>query len=336
MTTLRLISLLPASGGLVSGGFIYNAEVLAALTEAGAELQTLEWEQAAAAMQADQQSWFLFDSLDLNPRIDGLPLEHCRSVLLVHHLESLFPPPGVDARSLFTAEELPRLRRFRALWGTSRFTYNHLIAEPDLAGRVFAADPAAFPPAGRRQNPAAQPHVLMVGNLCARKGVLELLEELAKVPDLPDFTLQVVGAELEADYAAKCHGLLAAQPELQQRVQLLGPHPAEAMGQFYLDADLFLSAAAMETFGMAVREAMTAGLPVLLRAGGFSAQHLQGQGAGAVCADVPELTARLLDLLRHPEQLQALQDQAQAQKPAARSWNQVAAEVVEALGQHSN
>lgn len=333
MATLRLISLLPGSGGLVSGGFIYNAEVLTALTEAGAELQTLAWDQAAVRMQSDQQSWFLFDSLDLGPRIDGLPLESCRSVLLVHHLESLFPPPGVDAKALFAAEELPRLRRFRALWGTSRFTCSHLVAEPELAGRVFAADPAAFPPQGSRQHNASEPRVLMVGNLCARKGVLELLEELAKVQDLPAFTLQVVGAELEQDYAAQCHALLAAQPELQKRVQLLGARPADQMGQFYLDADLFLSAAAMETFGMAVREAMTAGLPVWLRAGGFSAQHLQGQGAGAVHADVPALTAGLLELLRSPQQLQVLQAEARAQKPVARSWNQVAAEVVESLSQ---
>ena len=335
MAKLRLISLLPGSGGLVSGGFVYNDEVLAALGELGAELGTVEWERAAPCMQADPESWFLFDSLDLGPRLDGLPLESCRSVLLVHHLESLFPPPGTDAGALFAAEELPRLRRFRALWGTSRFTYDHLVAEPDLAGRVFAAEPAALPPRGTRTRSGTEPRILMVGNLCARKGVLELLEELARVENLPAFSLLVVGSELEKDYAARCRERLAAHPELGERVQLFGPRPAEEMGQLYLDADLFLSAAAMETFGRAVREAMTAGLPVLLRAGGFSERHLEGQGAGSVHTDVHELTAGLLELLRDPQALPALQVEARARRPPARSWNQVAMEVVEALNERS-
>jgi len=175
----------------------------------------------------------------------------------------------------------------------------------------------------------------MVANLCARKGVLELLEELAGGGDLPAFSLQVVGSELEPDYAARCRDHLAAHPGLGERVQLLGPRPAGDMDQLYLDADLFLSAAAMETFGMAVREAMTAGLPVLLRAGGFSGRHLEGQGAGSVHADVPRLAAALLELLRDPRALQALQLEARAHRPPARGWDQVAREVVEALNERS-
>jgi len=80
---------------------------------------------------------------------------------------------------------------------------------------------------------------------------------------------------------------------------------------------------------------MTAGLPVLLRAGGFSGRHLEGQGAGSVHADVPRLAAALLELLRDPRALQALQLEARAHRPPARGWDQVAREVVEALNERS-
>lgn len=109
---------------------------------------------------------------------------------------------------------------------------------------------------------AGGPAVLCVANWLPAKGIDLLLEAFARLPDARA-TLHLVG-ETTADsaYARKLHARLAA-PELCERVVVHGPLPPEVVAAYLRVADLFVLASWSESYGMAVAEAMAAGLPVV-------------------------------------------------------------------------
>ena len=136
---------------------------------------------------------------------------------------------------------------------------------PDGLLRVVppGRDPATTPVlpdedlrAGRRMA------VLSVGNWVTRKGLLDLLEAIARLPD-EAVTLHLVGnTDVEPAYAAKVRARLAA-PDLAGRVVVHGPLPAAEVAGFYQAADVFVLASVREPYGTVYGEAMAAGLPVV-------------------------------------------------------------------------
>jgi len=106
------------------------------------------------------------------------------------------------------------------------------------------------------------PAVLCVANWLPAKGIDLLLEAFARLPD-ERATLHLVG-ETTADpaYARTLRARLAA-PDLQDRVVVHGPRPPEVVAAYLRGADVFVLASWSESYGMAVAEAMAAGLPVV-------------------------------------------------------------------------
>jgi glycosyltransferase involved in cell wall biosynthesis len=181
------------------------------------------------------------------------------------------PPGGID-------HAVPRQRVQAAL---DRQAYRRaarlLVASADLADSLHRSglperllrvvppgrDPASAPAlpdedlrAGRR---AA---VLAVGNWVARKGLYDLLEAVARLPD-DAATLHLVGnTDVEPAYAAKVRARLAAA-DVAGRVVVHGPLPAAEVAGFYRAADVFALASVREPYGTVYGEAMAAGLPVV-------------------------------------------------------------------------
>jgi glycosyltransferase involved in cell wall biosynthesis len=143
---------------------------------------------------------------------------------------------------------------------------------PDHLLRVVppGRDPATAPvPPRGHLRAGRRAAVLSVGNWMARKGLLDLLDAVARLPaDVA--TLHLVGdTEAEPAYAARVRARLAA-PDLAGRVVVHGPRsPAEVAG-FYQAVDIFALASAREPYGTVYGEAMAAGLPVV----GFAAGNL--------------------------------------------------------------
>jgi len=188
------------------------------------------------------------------------------------------PPGGIDHAAL-------RQRVYAVL---DRQAYRRaarlLVASADLADCLHRSgmpqrllrvvppgrDPAAAPAlpdedlrAGRR---AA---VLSVGNWVARKGLHDLLEAIAHLPD-DAVTLHLVGnTSVDPAYSAKVRARLAAA-DLAGRVVVHGPLPAAEVAGFYRAADVFALASVLEPYGTVYSEAMAAGLPVV----GWSAGNL--------------------------------------------------------------
>jgi glycosyltransferase involved in cell wall biosynthesis len=110
---------------------------------------------------------------------------------------------------------------------------------------------------------AADPVMLFVGGLCARKDPRFLIDAMpAILTRQPHARLLLVGPELEAGYVRAMRQAVA-EAKIGHAVIFLGeqlnPHP------FFAAADMLAFASRLEGFGTVVPEAMAHGLPVVVR-----------------------------------------------------------------------
>jgi glycosyltransferase involved in cell wall biosynthesis len=104
--------------------------------------------------------------------------------------------------------------------------------------------------------------VLCVANWTPRKGILELLEAFARLPE-EAATLWLVGAtDVDRDHGRRIR-LRIAQPDLVGRVVATGAVPIEEVGRMYRSADVFALCSEVDPYGTAWAEAIAAGLPVV-------------------------------------------------------------------------
>jgi glycosyltransferase involved in cell wall biosynthesis len=164
-----------------------------------------------------------------------------------------------------------------------RLFHAHVAISPRLAQETRSAlgDPAdchlipcgitvpPLPPGTRGRMRAklgageADPVLLFVGGLCARKDPLFLVEAMPRLlARHPRLRLVLVGPPLEADHVALLRERIA-RLGLEHAVFMVGeqldPHP------WFAAADILVFASRLEGFGTVVPEAMAHGLPVVVR-----------------------------------------------------------------------
>jgi glycosyltransferase involved in cell wall biosynthesis len=213
------------------------------------------------------------------------------------------PPGGIDHRRVRTAVQAVLDRT------AYRSAVRLLVASSALAdelaaagvprirlrvvppGRDVAPAPADVPADMRRGRRAA---FLSVGNWIARKGLLDLLEALSRLPD-DAATLHLVGdTGSDPAYAASVRARIAA-PDLAARVVVHGPLPTERVAALYQATDAFVLASSREPYGTVYGEAMAAGRPVVGYAAG-NLPHLARDGKEGLVVplgDVEALAAAL-------------------------------------------
>ena len=119
---------------------------------------------------------------------------------------------------------------------------------------------AAGPPLDLRRGRVAS--VLCVANWSPSKGILELVEAFATLPQ-PSATLWLVGKTgPDRGYAERVRRRVSA-PDLRDRVVLRGSVPIEEVGRLYRSADVFALCSFADAYGTAWAEALAAGLPVV-------------------------------------------------------------------------
>ncbi|MGY6651506.1 glycosyltransferase family 4 protein [Amycolatopsis sp. TRM77291] len=172
-----------------------------------------------------------------------------------------------------------------------RFLRDRLrIPESRLARIDNCVEPAeAKPPRGPVR------HLIFVGLLVERKGILNLLAALSEPGAFPPGTgLTVVG-----DGPQRADAERAAQaPSLRGRVTFLGFRPD--VPALLAKADALVLPSAMEQQPLVVAEAMTAGKPVVATDTGGVADML-GSAPLAPPGDVPALAERLRALFADPD-----------------------------------
>jgi glycosyltransferase involved in cell wall biosynthesis len=162
-------------------------------------------------------------------------------------------------------------------------------------GCDVAVAPDEPPTDVRGDNRAA---LLCVANWLPRKGICELLDAVALLPE-GAARLHLVGDE-HADAAYRAAVLRRLnRDELIGRVVRHGRLPGEEVARLYRDCDIFVLPSTREPYGTVYGEAMAAGLPVVgWRAGNLPhlARH-DREGRHAEVGDVPALAAELRALI---------------------------------------
>ncbi len=252
-------------------------------------------------------------------------------IALCHHslaLETGIAPQ--DARRLRESERAALAVCARVI-ATSATTAKTLATEYAVPGVLLTvACPGTDQASRARGHGGPGVAILSVGSLTPRKGHDLLIGALAGLAHL-DWRLTIVGpADRDAAHARELAGLIA-DAGLQGRVSLAGPLDAGALARAYDRADLFALASRHEGFGMACREAMAHGLPVVGCAAGAVAEATRGAAKLVAPGDLPALCAALAPLIADRAARARLGDACwQAAQGFAR-WPETAATVASVL-----
>ncbi|MEU6576546.1 glycosyltransferase family 4 protein [Streptomyces sp. NPDC046805] len=196
------------------------------------------------------------------PEIVAPEAERLRLAVLVHlplgDETGLEPSVAAD----LDARERTVLRAVSAVVATSDWAARRLVSHHGLApGRVHVAVPGAdiapFAPGTDGVS-----HLLCVATVTPRKGQHRLVEALAAVRDLPWSCSCVGGLGQDPEYVAHIRSLIEKYG-LTDRLHLTGPRSGAALDASYAAADLMVLTSYVETYGMAVTEALARGIPVL-------------------------------------------------------------------------
>jgi len=299
--------LIPEAGAWVTGGNVYNAEILARAPR-GCEIRIRQLEgserrssgqgrASARAPRAVVVDSLLLGHSGLLPRLER-DYPEVSWVLLVHSLDLMQEPPGPRAETERTA-----LPWFRAFVVTSEFSASALVRDGIDRSRVRVVTPGLGPVFRQRfaTRPACRsiPAILCVASRLPGKGLLELIELLGSLQE-ERWRCTIVGDSRLAPAHAAAEARAVAERGLGDRIRFLPPRPQPALLECYDEHDIFVLPSRFETYGMAVMEAIARGLPVLAFATGGLPECLARRAEAAlVCAgDWDEFRRRLTWLIR--------------------------------------
>jgi glycosyltransferase involved in cell wall biosynthesis len=257
------------------------------------------------------------------------------ATLRVPTLAMLHQPPGgighgAARARLQRALDALAYRQLRLLLVASRSLADELVDELRIRVPMQVVEPgrdpaiSAVPAPDLRQGRRAA--ILCVANWLPNKGIAELLEAVAVLPD-ELATLHLVGeTATDPRYAATLRSRLA-EPDLRGRVLVHGQLTPGQVASLYLAADLFALPSYRETYGTAWGEAMNAGLPIVgWRAGNLP--HLADHEREALLVapgDIVGLSAALRRLVDDEPMRRRLGANARARASARPTWDETAA-----------
>ena len=303
---MRLVFVLPDDRELISGGNLYNRFLLEALGRSGIVPRAASVWEACRYLEEGMPAIFLVDSI-LLPRVPELAGSRTSAVqklfIVVHLLPSLDPTQTSEA----VVREREVLKEIDGFVVTSELA-GELLSRAHPGRPVFAVPPAPVVISRGRSLPRNAFRGLMVGNVIEVKGVLALLRSLDALASHDDvFTIEIMGRrDFDPDYADACQRLVATSARLRETVRFTGPVSPYAMRDIYERNNVFISASAMETYGMALHEARTFGLLVLALDAGNVRSHVPSERHGRLFASVPNLARGCLELIRDQTKLDDL------------------------------
>jgi glycosyltransferase-like protein len=243
----------------------------------------------------------------------GAPL---RVVRTVHHVDDFTTPALVECqrRSILDPDRVLVVSRTWQQRLADEYEVKADVVTNGVDVDRFAAAPAPEVVAALRARAAVEDRflVLTVGGIEPRKGTDQLFRALAHLrrrwarPPV----LAIIGGHSFQDHAPYRNCVVASMPDLGlefgRDVALLGTVPDDEMAAWYHAADAFAFPSVNEGFGLAVLEAMAAGLPVVLTRLPVFAEYLRfGEDALAVAPGDDEGLADALDAVAHDGQARA-------------------------------
>ena len=304
---MRLAFVTVGDTGRLTGGYLYNARVLAALRDGGVEVEEIvpcgaspEEQEAAASRFGPVLDPGRYDVIvvDALARIVCAPhLDRWRGerpiVAMVHELPSV----AAGATSSEREHEEPLLRS-DYLVSVSEHGGSILENRGVPAQRIRVVQPGfdRFPTGRSGGSVRGGPvRALCVAQWIPRKGILDLVQAWA-LHERPGASLELVG-ETDADpaYADFVRGAVADAPGAS--VIVSGPVDDATLGDAYAASDLFVLPSRYEGYGVVYAEALAHGLPVIALDVGPVPELVGEEAALLVPPDDVEALSGALDLL---------------------------------------
>ncbi len=175
--------------------------------------------------------------------------------------------------------------------------------------------------------PEDEPVILFMSRLHPKKGLDYLIPALGKLVN-QRFTFVLAGSG-SPEYEAEISNLLVSAG-IRQRTYIAGFVADEMKDLLLQGADLFALTSHSENFGVAVLEALAAGLPVLLTPGVALACVVEQYQLGYVVElDVAAITSGLQHWLNNPEKAKKMGDRARQLILEQYTWDCIASNLIE-------
>jgi glycosyltransferase involved in cell wall biosynthesis len=334
--------------GQPTGGNIYDQRACAGLAEAGWDVLVTTvaaaWPVPGSAARTnlarivsaipDGES-VLIDGLIASPAATQL-LPHTgriRMTVLLHMPQATALDTHHDAGTQRSERDV--LRAVTGVVATSEWTRQQILTRYAVpAHRVHVARPGAdrvdAPPRPVRG------HLMCVGVLGRHKGQDLLVEALAGLAER-DWQCVLAGPlDRDPGFVAQLQTRIA-RLGYGHRVRLSGVLVGEALSHAYTTADLLVAPSRLESYGMAVTEALAHGLPVMATAVGGLPEALgstaDGTRPGRLVppGDPAALAAALGDWLGDEPHRQRLRAAARQRRSTLRGWDQTTQDIANAL-----
>jgi len=194
-------------------------------------------------------------------------------VRTVHHVDDFTTPSLIDCQRQAILEPdriLVVSERWRQILADEYRTSAEVVHNGVDVARFRSADPDLAAALRQRAGAACRPLILAVGGIEPRKGSDTLMAALRRLEGRPGRrpVLAVVGGHSFQDYREYRDRVLSSLPGLGLRldddVVLLGTVPDAELPGWYAAADVLAFPSIKEGWGLAVLEAMSAGLPVVV------------------------------------------------------------------------
>jgi glycosyltransferase involved in cell wall biosynthesis len=171
--------------------------------------------------------------------------------------------------------------------------------------------------------------LLFLSRIDAKKGLPVVLRALRAVRDAGTDAVLTVAGSGKPRYLREIERL-AEGLGVTSYVRFVGFVSAETKARTLAEADLFVLPSYQENFGLAVAEAMAAGLPVIVSDQVALAPDIETAGAGLVvpCDASDALAAAVLALAADDKRRRAMGDRGRALVEREFAWDRVAREVV--------
>lgn len=295
-----------------SGGNIYNKNLIGGLVKIGYSIEVLDWNTYIKTKEGGQ-GYYFFDTLYLIQLKEYLPRQRKNTYffLIVHHLESLYPPKNWTSQRYFLEKEYPLLKLFDGFLTSSQFTADYLKGNRLKAKKIVVPPAIGFQPPRPVNKSTVNIQAIMVANLVERKGILPFLQILTNnqyLQQTQNLQIHLIGTnEIERDYAKSCLQLIEQNPILKKIISYHGQLSTPQVHSLYQKANLFISTAFMETYGMALQEARAFQLPILALKGGNVENHVDNTRTGWLTENMADIVHQLVNLIKHPKDLVSTQ-----------------------------
>lgn len=243
--------------------------------------------------------------------------ERLRIVVLAHMVAASF----ADADRCAVEAERRALRSARRVIATSEWTRSELVRAGIAPERVVVATPGSDEATAADGTPAGVA-LLCVGVVAPHKGQDVLIEALAALGTKTDWTCTFAGSLAAYPDYAEHVAALAERAGLRDRVTLTGALAGAALDGAYRATDLLVAPSRVESYGMAIADALRRGIPVVASSVGGIPQTVASRAAVLVPPDRPRaLTDALRRWMVDPGLRERLTDEARRGRAGMPTWS---------------